>query len=190
MAVRKILVLVSGVLRELVSGDSVSADVVSDGTANKAYSAAEQTKLGGIASGATANSSDAALIARENHTGTQAIGTVVGLQDALDALGAAPAWNYQTASYTLVLGDAKKYVAIDSAIANTLTVPPNSSVAFPVGTSILIYQEGPGLTTITAGAGVTIFKRGGTFVLAGEDALVTLVKRTTDTWILSGDIAA
>lgn len=47
--------------------------------------AADRTKLTGIAAGATVNSSDAFLLARANHTGTQAISTVVGLQAALDA---------------------------------------------------------------------------------------------------------
>lgn len=48
------------------------------------YSTAEKTKLAGIAAGATANSTDADLLDRENHTGEQAIGTVTGLQTALD----------------------------------------------------------------------------------------------------------
>lgn len=46
------------------------------------------SKLNGIATGATANSSDATLLARANHTGTQAISTVSGLQAALDAKAA------------------------------------------------------------------------------------------------------
>jgi hypothetical protein len=50
---------------------------VVDGTTNKAYTATEKTKLAGIASGATANSSDATLLARANHTGTQSADTVV-----------------------------------------------------------------------------------------------------------------
>ena len=40
---------------------------------------AAKTKLDGIATGATANSSDATLLARANHTGTQAAGTITGL---------------------------------------------------------------------------------------------------------------
>lgn len=48
-------------------------------------SSAEKTKLDGIDVGATANSADSALLARANHTGTQAISTVAGLQAALDA---------------------------------------------------------------------------------------------------------
>jgi len=47
-------------------------------------SAADKTKLNGIATGATANQADAHLLNRANHTGSQAIGTVTGLQAALD----------------------------------------------------------------------------------------------------------
>jgi hypothetical protein len=48
------------------------------------FSNAEKTKLGAIATGATANSTDATLLSRTNHTGVQAISTVTGLQTALD----------------------------------------------------------------------------------------------------------
>lgn len=41
--------------------------------------AADKTKLNGIATGATANSTDATLLARANHTGTQAASTITGL---------------------------------------------------------------------------------------------------------------
>lgn len=40
---------------------------------------AAKTKLDGIATGATANSADATLLARANHTGTQAASTITGL---------------------------------------------------------------------------------------------------------------
>lgn len=53
------------------SSAAISADKTADGTNNKVYTAAEKTKLGGIASGATANSTDAYLLARGNHTGTE-----------------------------------------------------------------------------------------------------------------------
>ena len=66
--------------------------------------------------------------------------------------------NAQTGTtYTLVIGD--EYldgVRMTNAAANTLTLPPNSAVAFPVGTKVLITQGGTGSTTIAAGAGVTI----------------------------------
>jgi tail-like repeat protein len=60
-------------------------------------SAADKTKLDGVAAGATANSSDATLLARANHTGTQAISTVTNLQTSLDAK--ADTASVQAASY-------------------------------------------------------------------------------------------
>lgn len=53
------------------------ATVLTNTTA--AFTTAQESKLAGIASGATANSSDAALLSRANHTGTQAAGTITGL---------------------------------------------------------------------------------------------------------------
>jgi len=55
---------------------TLNQDVVPDGTTNKAYTATEKTKLSGVATGATANDTDANLKARANHTGTQSADTV------------------------------------------------------------------------------------------------------------------
>jgi hypothetical protein len=52
------------------------------------YTTAEKTKLSGIATGATANSSDATLLARANHTGTQLASTISDFTEASqDATG-------------------------------------------------------------------------------------------------------
>lgn len=51
-------------------------------------SAADKTKLDGVATGATANATDSQLRDRATHTGAQAISTVTGLQVALDAKAA------------------------------------------------------------------------------------------------------
>lgn len=153
-------------------------------------SAADKTKLNSMANGATANSADAVLLARGNHTGTQAISTVTGLQAALDSKGAASTTvNAQTGTaYTSVLGDANNAVSMTNAAANTFTVPPASSVAYAIGDSITILQEGAGQTTITPGAGVTIAARGGALKLAGQYAAATLIKRGADLWLLTGDL--
>jgi hypothetical protein len=68
------------------SGDGFSgdADDLVDGTTKVVMTVVERNKLANIQAGATANSSDATLKARANHTGTQAISTIVGLQDLLD----------------------------------------------------------------------------------------------------------
>lgn len=64
---------------------TLTQDVVPSGTTNKAYTATEQTKLAGIAAGATANSTDATLLARANHTGTQLASTISDFSTAADA---------------------------------------------------------------------------------------------------------
>lgn len=57
-------------------------------SASGLMSAADKTKLNDIAAQATKNDTDANLKNRANHTGTQAISTVSGLQGALDAKAA------------------------------------------------------------------------------------------------------
>jgi hypothetical protein len=97
--------------------------------------------------------------------------------------------NAQTASYTLVLADKNKLVEMSVASGNTLTVPPNSSVAFPVGSQIRVLQTNTGQCTLTAGAGVTINGTPG-LKLRTQWASATLIKRATDTWVAVGDLSA
>lgn len=96
--------------------------------------------------------------------------------------------NPQTASYVLVLTDDAKIVTVSVGSANTLTVPPNSSVAFPVGTQVTIVSIGTGQTTITPGSGVTINSAGGALKLRVQYSSCTLIKTATDTWLCIGDI--
>lgn len=55
------------------------------GLSTEDYTTTEKNKLAGITAGATVNDTDANLKDRANHTGTQAISTVTGLQTALDS---------------------------------------------------------------------------------------------------------
>lgn len=61
-----------------------SADTIIDGTTNKVYTATEQSKLAGIATGATANDTDANLRARASHTGTQTASTISDFDSSVD----------------------------------------------------------------------------------------------------------
>ena len=98
--------------------------------------------------------------------------------------------NRQTASYTLVLSDADKLVEMNVGSANNLTIPLNSSVAFPTGTQILLAQYGAGQTTIVATSGVTVRSNGGKLKLNVQYSGATLIKIGTDEWYLFGDIIA
>lgn len=99
--------------------------------------------------------------------------------------------NTQAASYTLVAADQGKIVQMNNGSANNLTVPLNSSVAFPVGTVIGVVQLGAGATTIVATGGVTInVDANFTLVLKAQYAVAILIKRDTDTWVLAGDLTS
>lgn len=98
--------------------------------------------------------------------------------------------NRQTASYTLVLSDADKLVEMNVGSANNLTVPLNSSVAFPTGTQILLAQYGAGQTTVVATSGVTIRSNAGKLKLNVQYSGATLIKIGTDEWYLFGDIVS
>lgn len=98
-----------------------------------------------------------------------------------------PSVNTRTASYTLVLSDLSVVVEMNVASANTLTVPPNASVAYPIGSTIEICQIGAGQTTITPGSGVTIRSPVGLKTRAQWSSAV-LRKRATNEWVAAGDL--
>jgi len=98
--------------------------------------------------------------------------------------------NSQVASYTLVLTDAGKVIPVSNASANNVTVPPNSSVAFPTGSVITLIQTGAGQTTIVAGAGVTIQSESSKLKLKAQYATAGLLKIATDTWVAFGNLVA
>jgi hypothetical protein len=98
--------------------------------------------------------------------------------------------NAQTGtSYTLVLTDVAKIVTLDNSSAITLTVPPESSVAWPTGTTIVLVALGTGTVTVTAGAGVTINSASSAVDIGARYGVVTLLKTGTDTWLLFGNLA-
>jgi len=92
-------------------------------------------------------------------------------------------------SYTLVLADGTKWIRLNNAAAIALTVPPNSSVAFPVGTQIEGSQAGVGQVTITPGSGVTVNAVPGLKV-AAQYGVFGLLKVATDTWLAYGRLSA
>lgn len=102
--------------------------------------------------------------------------------------------NAQTGTtYTFVLTDNRnKLVTASNASAQTYTIPLNSSVAFPTGSSINVIQIGAGQVTIQGASGVTVASTGATATapkLRAQYSAATLVKVGTDSWYVIGDIA-
>lgn len=132
-----------------------------------------------------------ALLTLTRSTGN--ITATLGSGDVSTALGYTPAQDAITpttknANYTLALAD-RSLIKTDTT-AYAWTIPPNSSVAFPVGVLITLRHSGSaGNITITRGAGVSLRKPG-----AATDAnltlqaygLVTLFQESTDNWVCSG----
>jgi hypothetical protein len=96
-------------------------------------------------------------------------------------------FNQQSSSYTLQIADSFKMIEMSS--GGTLTVPLNSSVAFPIGTAIDILQTGASQVTLAGDSGVTINATPG-LKLRTQWSSATLIKRSTDTWLAMGDLVA
>lgn len=98
-------------------------------------------------------------------------------------------------SYTAALTDAPSsqnyqgYIQFTNTGAVTFTIPPNASVAFPIGTVISVEQNNTGTVTLTAGSGVTLNSRGGLLATAGRYAVAQAKKVATNTWTVIGDVA-
>jgi hypothetical protein len=94
----------------------------------------------------------------------------------------------KTASHTLVLSDKDKLIEMNSASANTLTVPLNSSQAFQIGSQLNILQTGAGQTTIAPVNGSVIINATPGLKLRAQWSSATLIKRAENVWVLAGDL--
>lgn len=100
-------------------------------------------------------------------------------------------FNAQTnTTYTLALTDAGDVVTLTNGSAITVTVPLNSSVAFPIGTQVTLAQMGAGQVTVAGAVGVTVYSADSFLKLRTQYSSGTLIKTATNTWLLIGDIAA
>ena len=97
----------------------------------------------------------------------------------------------QVASYTLVLTDKNKFIKMSiTSTANTVTVPTNASVAFPIGSQIHIIQYGSGKTQVIPVSGTVIIYATPGAYLRAQYSSATLLKCDTNIWMLMGDLSA
>jgi hypothetical protein len=101
--------------------------------------------------------------------------------------------NAQTGTtYTTVLADNGKLTTLTNAAAIAVTIPPNSSVAYPVGAQINMAQLGAGQVTVSGGSGVTVVSTGATAAspkARAQYSTLTAVQTSTDNWLIMGDIS-
>ena len=154
-----------------------------------AFAGALTGNVTGNASGTAATVTGAAQSAITS-VGTLSAVTVTGAVTA-GSVVAPLAINAQTGTtYTFADGDQSKLVTASNGSAQTYTVPPNSSVAFAVGTAITIIGIGAGKVTLAQGSGVTINSKDSEKAIDGQHASVTIIKTATDTWQLIGALQA
>jgi len=118
------------------------------------YTPAERTKLAGIATGATANATDAQLRDRSTHTGTQAANTITGLAASAttDATNAA-----NITSGTLALARLPVVVEKSASLGNTGSTLTLSLSSATVQTASLSANCTFTMPTASAGASITLF---------------------------------
>jgi hypothetical protein len=117
------------------------------------------------------------------------------LGDAIDAEFAGLSINAQTGTtYTAVKADGlNQIVTMDNAAANIFSIPTDATYNFPLGTTLLVYQKGAGVTTIQAvTSGTTTVTSAGTVsaapVLARYKSAAA-IKLAANSWTVVGAIA-
>lgn len=152
---------------------------------NLASSAAQNVYILGNAFGPASHWGTAAYKNSSNSTLLHHVRGNAGLPDIVLPLP-------QTAAYTLVYPDDAlgNVVEVNSATSVAVTVPPAADPGFFKGHVVKIAQIGAGQVTLTAGAGVTLqLPPGKTAALRGQYSQVTLRMRSTNLWIVEGDLA-
>lgn len=182
------------------AGGTVTVDdnvTVTGVVTTRAASTQDAVVLQGRAGGTSSRSvtiTPASLSASRTLTLPDTTGTVITTGDSgtvTSTMIADVTIDTKTANYTLALTDKNKFIEMNLSSANTVSVPTNGSVAFPVGSQIHITQYGTGKTQIVAvtPATTTIRSTPGTYLRA-QYSSATLIKRATDEWYLVGDLSA
>ena len=170
------------------SNASSGAILVGTGASTTAWTTTPSINITGNASGTAATVTGAAQTAITS-VGTLSALAVTGAVTA-GSMVAPLAFNAQTGTtYTFVAADAGKMVTSSNGSAQTFTVPPNSSVAFDVGTQIIVQNIGSANCTLAQGSGVTIQSKDSAKEIDGQYSAATLIKTATDVWSLIGSLA-
>ncbi len=98
--------------------------------------------------------------------------------------------NEQTGDYTLVLADKGKVLRVNSSSNRTITIPLNSSVAFPIDTEIALIRYGSGTVSISPTSGVTLNSISSNRKVKDQYGSCALKKIGTDEWVLVGSLEA
>lgn len=128
------------------------------------------------------------FVAKEAGKGLSANDFTDTLKTKLDALSVIAQVIDVTSSKTLALADAETLQDCSSSSAIEVTIPLNSSVAFPIGASIGINRLGSGTVTVKLTSGVTLNGGSSNIAIKTQYKGAVLRKLGTNTWLLQGDV--
>jgi hypothetical protein len=177
-----------------IATGGVTSTMIADGTILdadiNASAAIAQSKISGLSSSFALK----APLADPTFTGTVTVAAAgVAFTDGTQSKEGVPSRTpiiQKTASYTLTATTERdSLIEVASGSGTTITIPTNSAVAYPVGTSIDILQTSTGQVTIAGDAGVTVNATPG-LKLRTQWSSATLFKRATNTWVVYGDLTA
>ena len=94
-----------------------------------------------------------------------------------------------TGNRTLALTDAGKFLYVNSTSNLTMTIPTNSSVAFPVGTEIEFCRWNTGTVTFAAASGVALVAANSMKKISDRYATAGIKQVAANTWVLTGSLA-
>ena len=92
------------------------------------------------------------------------------------------------AAYTLQLADAGMFLDVTNGANVTITIPLQSSVAWPAGTEIEICRDTTYTVTIAGASGVTIRSAGSKTAIADQYGCAVLKRMAENVWLLAGDL--
>lgn len=99
-----------------------------------------------------------------------------------------PIVSFSGTAKTLALADANTFQDCSNALDQTVTIPNNATVAFPIGTEIEFFRAGAGNVTFAKGAGVTTQSRNDGLSINSQYGAVVIKKKAADTWVIIGDV--
>ena len=151
---------------------------IANGGTGATTAANARTALGAAASGANTD-----ITALDQDVTITATGTI-----AANSLGfRGIPQNSQGGAYALVLGDAGRHISIST---GGVTIPANASVAFPVGTAIVIYNNSSSAQNIAITSDT--LRLSGTATTGTRSLLqrgvATILKVAATEWVISGNV--
>jgi hypothetical protein len=132
-----------------------------------------------------------------SNTFPSSLATLTGSQTLTNKILTAPQVNLgvnaQTGTtYTTVLDDNGKLITLSNASSIALTIPLNSSIAYPVGAQLNLARLGAGTVTIAGASGVTVVSTSATASTPGlriQYSTATAIQTSINNWLVVGDLS-